>query len=90
MAKTVWDQCRLSFAAEQVEVPVCVIRATSILPREARARCFVSEAPNWPWLTVWREQANAQIIALVGAGHFAMLEQPKEVNQAIRRLIKQI
>ncbi len=87
---TSWDQSRLSTAAEQRQVPVSVIQATSNLPGEARARCFVSEAPNSPWLTVWREQANAEIVALGSSGHFAMLEQPAEVNRAIRHLIKQI
>lgn len=90
VAMTDWDQSRLSLAAERLQVPVSVIQATSILPGEARARCSVSEAPNAPWLSVWREQANAEIVALERAGHFAMLEQPAEVNQAIRHLIKQV
>ena len=87
---TAWDQGRLDLAAARVEVPVCVIQATSVLPGPARARCYVNEAPDSPWLKVWRSQERADIVLLEGAGHFAMLEQPGQVNAAISDLIKQI
>ncbi len=90
VAMTTWDQSRLGLAADRVKGPISVIQATSVLPGEARVRFSVSEAPNSPWLSIWRERANAEIIAVRDAGHFVMLEQPDHVNQAIRRLIKQI
>lgn len=87
---TAWDQDRLESAIEQVRVPVTVIQSTSILPGEARARCFVDEAPNSPWLNAWRAEDKATIVALAQTGHFAMLEAPDQVNAAISNLIKQI
>ena len=87
---TTWDQERLAVAAAQVTVPISVIQSTSILPGEARTRCFVEEAPNSPWLDTWRSQERAQIVMLPQTGHFAMLEQPDQVNAAIKDLISQI
>lgn len=87
---TAWDQARLSLAAETVMVPISIIQSTSILPGEARLRCFVDEAPNSPWLNLWRAQGGAQIVTLPHTGHFAMLERPDMVNPVIRDLIKQI
>lgn len=90
VSMTAWDQTRLGLAAAKVEAPVCVVQATSILPGAVRERCYVSEAPDSPWLKVWRRQGRAEIVLLEQAGHFAMLEQPDQVNGAISDLIKQI
>ena len=87
---TAWDQSRLALAIKQVESPTSVIQSTSILPGEARQRCFVDEAPNSPWLDAWRNQGRANIVTLPQTGHFAMLEQPRQVNKIICELIKQI
>lgn len=87
---TAWDQGRLAIAIEQVEAPTVVVQSTSILPGEARQRCYVDEAPNSPWLDAWRGEGRANIVALSQTGHFAMLEQPSRVNDVICDVIKQI
>ncbi len=90
VSMTTWDQERLAAAGEKVAAPVSVIQSTSILPGEARTRCFVDEAPSSPWLDIWRAQGRAQIVMLPQTGHFAMLERPDQVNAAIKDLIGQI
>lgn len=90
VSMTTWDQERLAAAAENVALPISVIQSTSILPGEARTRCYVDEAPNSPWLDIWRAQGRAQIVMLPQTGHFAMLEKPGEVNTLIRDLVTQI
>ena len=87
---TAWDQSRLAAAIEQVEAPVAVVQSTSILPGEARTRCYVDEAPQSPWLDGWRAKGRANIVTLSKTGHFAMLERPEEVNGIISDVIKQI
>ncbi|MCP5082412.1 MAG: alpha/beta hydrolase [Alphaproteobacteria bacterium] len=87
---TAWDQSRLATAIKQVEAPTAVVQSTSILPGEARQRCYVDEAPNSPWFDAWRGAGRANIVALSQTGHFAMLEKPGKVNDVICDVIKQI
>ncbi|NNF80731.1 MAG: alpha/beta hydrolase [Rhizobiales bacterium] len=80
----------MTTAIKQVEAPTAVVQSTSILPGEARQRCYVDAAPNSPWLDAWRAEGRANIVALSQTGHFAMLEQPDKVNDVICDVIKQI
>jgi pimeloyl-ACP methyl ester carboxylesterase len=81
-----WDAGVMEAALDQVRVSLLVLQSTEFIGNHIRVPIQPGEVTPWMQL-VQLHVPQARVEIVTGVGHFAMLEAPEAVNQALARFL---
>jgi pimeloyl-ACP methyl ester carboxylesterase len=81
-----WDAGVMEAALDQVRVPLLVLQSMEFIGNHVRVPLEPGEVTPWMQL-VQGQVPQARLETVTGVGHFAILEAPDAVNQALARFL---
>ena len=85
MAK--WDGNSFTTQIDAIEVPVTVLQSSSLSEDEAMTRYYIDQKPDSAWTRAWELKINASIERISDCGHYAMIEKPEVIANAIQKVL---